>query len=153
MKKLSILLLVILTATSCSLFDKPSMTQEEIDAVVAQKAAAEEELANLQQQYDLLKLKADECGSALDQYTRQEEMNTAAAGKYNVITGAFKNSAYADEYAAEMRQSGGSGEILRGPYNFNLVVYSAHSTLNDAIQAMYRARQDIIDDAWVYTKK
>jgi hypothetical protein len=153
MKKLSILILVILTAASCSLFEKPSMTQEEVDAVVAQKAAAEEELANLQQQYDLLKLKADECASALDQYTRQEEMNTAAAGKYNVITGAFKNSTYADEYAAEMRQAGGTGEILQGPYDFNLVVYSAHSSLGEAIQAMYTARQEVIDDAWVYTKK
>jgi hypothetical protein len=130
------------------------MTQEEVDAVVAQKAAAEEELANLQQQYDLLKLKADECAAALDQYTRQEEMKAAAmAGKYCVITGAFKNSTYADEYAAEMRQSGGTGEIIQGPYQFNLVVFSAHSTLNDAIQAMYKARQEIIDDAWVFTKK
>lgn len=152
MKKLSILLLVILTATSCSLFDKP-MTQEEADALVAQKAAVEEDLANLQQQYDLLKLKADECASALDQYTRQEETNTAAAGKYNVITGAFKNSTYADEYAAEMRNSGGTGEVLQGPYDFNLVVYSAHSSLSEAIQAMYTARQEVIDDAWVYTKK
>jgi|GEM_PF-951025 len=153
MKKLSILLLAILSVTSCSLFDKPSMTQEEVDAVVAQKAAVEEEMANLQQQYDLLKLKADECASALDQYTRQEEMKTAAAGKYNVITGAFKNSTYADEYAAEMRNSGGTGEILQGPYDFNLVVYSAHSSLGEAIQAMYKARQEVIDDAWVYTKK
>lgn len=154
MKKLSILLMVILTATSCSLFDKPSMTQEEVDALVAQKAAVDEELANLQQQYDLLKLKADECASALDQYTRAEEMEAAAtAGKYCVITGAFKNSSYAEDYAAEMRQKGGTGDIVQGPYNFNLVVYSAHSTLNDAIQAMYKAREDIVFDAWVYTKR
>jgi hypothetical protein len=80
-------------------------------------------------------------------------MNTSAAGKYCVITGAFKNSTYADEYAAEMRKSGGAGDILQGPYNFNLVVFSAHSSLNEAIQAMYKARTNVVDDAWVYTKK
>lgn len=154
MKKLSILLLVILTATSCSLFDKSSMTQEEVDALVAQKATVEEELANLQQQYDLLKLKADECAGALEQYTLKEEMKAAAtAGKYCVITGAFKNSTYAADYATRMRQEGGTGDIVQGPYNFNLVVFSAHSTLNEAIQAMYKAREDVIFDAWVYTKK
>jgi hypothetical protein len=154
MKKLSILLLVILTATSCSLFDKSSMTQEEADALVAQKAAVDEELANLQQQYDLLKLKSDECASALEQYTLREEMKAAAtAGKYCVITGAFKNSGYADDYGEEMRQKGGTGDIVQGPYNFNLVVFSAHSTLNEAIQEMYKARKDVVFDAWVYTKR
>ena len=154
MKKLSILILVILTVSSCSLFDKPSMSQEEVDALVAQKATVEEELANLQQQYDLLKLKADECASALEQYTLKEEMKAAAtAGKYCVITGAFKNSAYANDYAAEMRQQGGTGDIVQGPYNFNLVVFSAHSTLDEAIQAMYKAREEIVFDAWVYIRK
>ena len=153
MKKSVILLILIITAASCSLFEKPSMSQEEIDALVAEKAAVDEQLANLQQQFDLLKLKADECATLLEEQTQQTEALASAARRYFVITGAFKNNSYANEYSEEMKKSGGIGEVIQGPYHFNLVAFSAHSSLREAIQAMYKARETIVFDAWVYTKR
>jgi hypothetical protein len=149
MKKFAILLVVIFTITSCSRFEKPSMTQEQIDALVAQKAAVEEELANVRQDLDLLKLKAEECAQMLEQQTKPAKLE----GKYFVIAGSFKNSEYADEYAVKVKQMGGAGNIIPGPYNFNLVVYSAHSTLSDAAKSMYLARTNISEEAWVFMEK
>jgi len=149
MKKLVILMLVVITVSSCSLFEKPSMTQEEIDALVAQKAAVEEELANVNQDLELLKLKADECAKMLEEATREPEIT----GNYFVIAGSFKNRGYAEDYSAKITQMGGSGEILDGPYNFNLVVYTAHATLADAAESMYDARINVSDEAWIYQRK
>ncbi|MEX0987618.1 MAG: hypothetical protein WD052_09090 [Bacteroidales bacterium] len=149
MKKIAILLLVIITASSCSLFEKPSMTQEEIDQLVTEKAAVEEELANLHEEYDLLRMKADECAQMLEQQANKTAA-VAATGRYYVIAGSFKTSSYADEYSAKVRQNGGEGTILQGPYNFNLVAYSSHASIRDAIESLYVARTSISDEAWVY---
>jgi hypothetical protein len=149
MKKFAILLVVIFTISSCSLFEKPSMTQEQIDALVTQKAAVEEELANVRQDLDLLRLKAEECAQMLEQQTKPVEL----AGKYFVIAGSFKNNEYANDYADKVKQMGGTGNIIPGPYNFNLVVYSAHATLSDAAKSMYLARTNISEEAWVYMEK
>ena len=125
------------------------MTQEQIDALIAQKAAVEEELANTQQALDLLRLKAEECEQMLEQQAKPAKLD----GKYFVIAGSFKNSKYADEYAVKVKQMGGAGNIIPGPYNFNLVVYSAHSTLADAAKSMYLARTNISEEAWVFMEK
>jgi hypothetical protein len=149
MKKLVILVLVIFSVSSCSLFEKPSMTQEEIDAIIAQKANVEEELANVKQELDLLKLRAEECAKLLDEATKKPALN----GNYFVIAGSFKNMNYAKDFSEKIKKMGGSGEIIDGPYNFNLVVYTAHQTLRDAAESMYLARTNVADEAWVYQKK
>ena len=151
MKKYAILLLVIfsISISSCSLFEKPSMTQEQIDALITQKAAVEEELANVKQERDLLRLKSEECAQMLEQKTEEVKLT----GKYFVIAGSFKNNNYAVDYSSKVKQLGGAGNIIAGPYNFNLVVYSAHSTLSEAAKSMYVARTNISEDAWVYMEK
>ncbi len=151
MKKIAILLLFAVAVSSCSLFKKPSMTQEEIDALVQEKAQVQEELANLKADYDRLKIQANECQQMLEMQAAEAE--ATPAGNYYVITGSFKNSQYADDYAAEMKNIGGIGEIIQGPWDFNLVAYSAYSTLKEAIDGMYTARAEITDDAWVYMLK
>ncbi len=149
MKKYAILLLVLISFSACSLFEKPSMTQEQIDALITQKAAVEEELANIKQELDLLRLKAEECAQMLEQQTEEQKLT----GKYFVIAGSFKNNSYAEEYSSKVKQLGGAGNIIPGPYNFNLVVYSAHPTLSEAAKSMYVARTNISEDAWVYMEK
>ncbi len=149
MKKVAVLLLAIITVSSCSLFKKPSMTQEQIDALINQKAAVEEELINVRQEYDLLKIQAEECTRLMEQQT----MQAVTKGKYYVIAGSFKNNAYAEEFSARVKQLGGAGNIIAGPYDFNLVVYSVHETLKEAANSMYLARTNISDDSWVYKGK
>lgn len=146
MKKAAILLTIIFAISSCSLFEKPSMTQEEIDKLVNQKAAVEQELVNLKQDYELLRVKAEECAQMFDQQTKKEVIT----GKYFVVAGSFKNSKYADDYAAKLKQAGGSGTILEGPSNFKFVVYSSHQTLKDAAESMYKVRDGISLEAWIY---
>lgn len=149
MKKAFILLLAIITVSSCSLFEKPSMTQEEIDALVNEKAGVEEELANLQQQYELLKIKADECASMMEAQNEVVE----PSGNFLVIAGSFKNRTYAEDFSAKVKNMGGEGSIVDGPYQFNLVVYSSHTSLREAANSMYMARTNVSEDAWVYMSK
>ena len=148
MKKAAIFIITVFMISSCSLFKKPSMSQEEIDALVNQKAAVEEELANLQQDYDLLKIKSDECAQMLEQQAVKKEEEIK--GKYFVIAGSFKNGTYADDYAKKVLNAGGLGKIIAGPSDFQLVVFSAHSTLREASEKMYDVRASLSDDAWIY---
>lgn len=125
------------------------MNQAEIDALVNQKAMVEEELINLKQDYELLKIKADECAQMLDKQVAEE----SASGKYFVIAGSFKNAKYAQDFSAKVKQQGGSGTIINGPYSFSLVVYSSHNTLKEAAKSMYVVRTNMSQDAWVYMEK
>ena len=146
MKKAAILLVVIFTVSSCSLFEKPSMTQEEIDALINQKASVEEALINLEQDHELLKIKLRECAQLLEKQVKEEKLT----GKYYVIVGSFKNTNYAEDYSKKVKQSGGAGNIIPGPSDFKLVVFSQHPTLSDAAKSMYTARSGISQEAWVY---
>lgn len=150
MKKAVVFLIAIVAISSCSLFEKPSMTQEEIDALKNQKAAVEEKLANLQQQYELVKMKADECAAVL---AKQAEEKEAASGKYLVIAGSFKQANNADNYSATVKKAGGLGTIVQGPSNFKLVVYSAHPNLKEAAKSMYSVRSGFSEEAWIYMGK
>lgn len=149
MKKAVILLMVLVTVSSCSLFEKPSMTQEEIDALINQKAKVEEELVNLKQDYDLLKMKADECAKMFDQQAKKEEIS----GRYHVIVGSFKKNNNAEKYSERMKAQGASGNIIPGPSDFKLVVFTTHQTLKEAAASMYKARENITGDAWIYMSK
>jgi hypothetical protein len=150
MKKAAFLLVVIFTVSSCSLFEKPSMTQEEIDALINQKASVEEELINLKQAHELLKIKATECAQLIEQQAKEKEVS----GNYCVIVGSFKSNNYAEEFAAKVKQSGGAGKIIPGPSDFKLVVSSAHPTLKEAVEGMYKARSGgASGEAWVYRLK
>jgi len=149
MKKAAILLVVIFTVSSCSLFEKPSMTQEEIDALINQKASVEEELINLKQDHELLKLKAKECAQLIAQQAKEKEV----IGNYLVVVGSFKNSNYAEEFAVKVKQSGGAGKIHNGPSDFKFVITSAHQTLKEAAKSMYVARAGLSEEAWIYQVK
>lgn len=150
MRKAAIIFVTVIIASSCSLFEKPSMTQEQIDALVKEKATLQEELVQLQQDYELLKLKADECTAMLEEQRKEE---VATIGKYSVILGSFKNMKYAEDYSEKVKGWGGLGEIIPGPSNFNLVVHTTHATLKEAAQSMYTARENLTDEAWIYMNR
>ncbi len=150
MKKVAILLILIISVSSCSLFEKPTMTEEDINSLVQEKANVEEELANVIQDRDMWKLKAEECAQLLEEQTSEQEMLT---GNYYVIAGSFKNSQYASEFSDKVRQMGGTGTIVPGPYNFNLVAFSVHETLSAAAESMYNVRSNVSEDAWIWKQK
>jgi len=151
MKKIAILVIVALVAGSCSLFEKPSMTQEEIDTMVAQNAILQENLVNAQHEAAIFKMKADECNNVLAELQKAEEEITA--GLYVVVAGSFKTPEFASDYAAKMQGMGGEGAIVDGPSDFKLVSYSSHGNLREAIESMEKARANVASEAWVYMKK
>ena len=117
MKNLIGIILLGLIVSSCTLFQKPSMTQEQIDEMVAENDALKTQVnsnKDLADQLALARMQADE---AMLKLADCEGGNS----KVHIIVGAFKNSSYADEYSAEMKDKGYAGKILAGPYNFNLV--------------------------------
>ena len=151
MKKISLLLIIALVAGSCSLFEKPSMKQAEIDAMMAKNVQLQEDLMNAQNEASRQKMLAEECANVLAELQKVEE--GPASGMYYVIAGSFKKPGNATDYSAKMKQSGGEGAIIDGPSNFKLVSYSSHGTLREAIKAMENARINVTDEAWVYMVK
>ena len=147
MKKLIGIILLGLIVSSCSLFQKPSMTQEQIDEMVAENEALKakaESSKDLADQLALARMQADE---AMLKLANCEE---GANSKVHIIVGAFKNSSYANDYSADMKGRGYSGKILAGPYNFNLVCANSYGSVKAALSELGNIRDNVIETAWIY---
>jgi len=138
----------VLLLNSCSLFEKPSMTQEQIDAMVAENRALEDELASIEAKYEaeISKIKAEQA----QMLQEEENQSIPSSGTYYVIVGSFKTPKYADDFAERIKNMGGEGMIIDGPMDFSLVTNSGHATLREASRAMQEARLNIVSGAWIY---
>lgn len=147
MKNLIGIVLLGLVLSSCSFFQKSSMNQEEIDAMVAENEALKAQVDATKDLSDQLALARQQADEAMLQLSACKDASTS---KVHIIVGAFKNSGYADEYSAEMKNQGYDGQILAGPYDFNLVTSSSHETVKSALNALFKVRDAVIETAWIY---
>lgn len=147
MKNVIGIALIALLVSSCSLFQKPSMTQEQIDAMVAENQALRAQAASCQDLEDQLALTRMQVDEAMLKLAACEE---AAKSSVHIIVGAFKNAAYAEEYSATMKASGYEGRILPGPYNFNLVTSGSYGSIQAALNELGSIRENVIYTAWLY---
>ncbi len=146
MKNLIGMILLGLIVSSCSLFQKPTMNQEQIDVMVAENDALKTQVKSnkdLADQLALARLQADE---AMLKLADCEGGNS----KVHIIVGAFKNSSYANEYSAEMKDQGYAGKIIAGPYNFNLVTSGSYESIKASLQDLNSVRGNVIETAWIY---
>lgn len=146
MKNLIGIILLGLIVSSCSLFQKPSMNQDEIDAILAENEALKAKPNNskdLEDQLALARMQADE---AMLKLADCEGGNS----KVHIIVGAFKNSSNANEYSAEMKEQGYAGKIIAGPYNFNLVSSGSYESIKASLQDLNSIRDNVIETAWIY---
>lgn len=147
MKNIVGILFLALLVSSCSLFKKPSMTQEEIDAMVAENATLKAQASDSKEMEDQLALVRMQLDEAMLKLADCEE---AAKSRVHIIVGAFKNSSYADEYATTIKGQGYEGKILAGPYSFSLVTASSHESLQAALNALGSIRESMVETAWIY---
>jgi hypothetical protein len=147
MKNLVGFVLIALLVSSCSLFKKPSMTQEQIDAVVAENSALKSQATKSKDLDDQLALARMQLDEAMLKLSACEE---DAKSKVHIIAGAFKNASFAEEYSASMKGQGYDGKIIAGPYSFQLVTASSHESIQAAINALGPIRDVVIETAWIY---
>ena len=146
MKNLIGIILLGLIVSSCSLFQKPSMTQEQIDEMVAENDALKTQVQSNKDLADQLALARMQADEAMLKLADCEGGNS----KVHIIVGAFKNSTFANEYSAEMKEQGYAGRIIAGPYNFNLVTSGSYESIKASLQDLYSVRGDVIETAWIY---
>ncbi len=147
MKNLVGIVLLSLIVSSCNLFQKPSMTQEQVDAMVAENSALKSQLTKSKDLEDQLAMARMQLDEAMLKLSACEE---GAMSKVHIITGAFKISSNADDFSAVMKSSGHDGSIIPGPYNFHLVTASSHESINAALNALAPIRENVILTAWIY---
>lgn len=147
MKKTVGIFLLALLVSSCNLFKRPSMTQEQIDAMVAENQALKSQVSNNKELEDQLALTRMQVDEAMLKLAACEE---AAKSRVHIIVGAFKIPSYADEYSAAIKSKGYDGKILAGPYSFNLVTASSHESIQAALNALGPVRENLIETAWIY---
>jgi len=146
MKNLIGIILLGLIVSSCSLFQKPSMTQEQIDEMVAENEALKAQVASNKDLADQLALARMQADEAMLKLSDCEGGNS----KVHIIVGAFKNSSYADEYSADMKNQGYAGRIIAGPYSFNLVTSGSYESVKAALNELNSIRANVIQTAWIY---
>ena len=146
MKNLIGIILLGLIVSSCSLFQKPSMTQEQIDEMVAENAALKTQVTSNKDLADQLALARMQADEAMLKLADCEGGNS----KVHIIVGAFKNSSFANDYSAEMKEQGYAGRIIAGPYNFNLVTSGSYESIKASLQDLYGVRDNVIETAWIY---
>ena len=147
MKNLIGFVLLAMIVSSCNLFQKPSMSQEQIDAMVAENSALKSQLTQSKNMEDQLAMARMQLDEAMLKLSACEE---DAKSRVHIITGSFKVSSYADDYSAVMKSSGYEGNIIPGPYNFKLVTASSHESINAALNALAPIRENVILTAWIY---
>jgi len=147
MKNLIGIALLALVVSSCSLFKKPSMSQEQIDAVVAENQALKSQASDSKDLEDQLALARMQLDEAMIKLAACEE---AAKSKVHIIVGAFKTASYADEYSAEIKNMGFDGNILAGPYSFNLVTSGSYESVRAALNVLGDIRANVVETAWIY---
>lgn len=147
MKNLIGIILLGLIVSSCSLFQKPSMTQEQIDEMVAENEALKTQVASNKDLADQLAMARMQADEAMLKLANCEE---GANSKVHIIVGAFKTSSYADDYSAEMKEQGYTGKIIAGPYSFNLVTASSFGSIKAALKELNTVRDNVIETAWIY---
>ena len=147
MKNLTGFILMVLLVSSCSLFQKPSMTQEEINAMLAENQALKSQVSNSKELEDQLAMTRMQLDEAMLKLAACEE---AAKSKVHVIVGAFKTASYAEEYSASIKGQGYDGKIIAGPYGFNLVTASSHESIQAALNSLGPARETLVQTAWIY---
>jgi len=146
MKNLIGIILLGLIVSSCSLFQKPSMTQEQIDEMVAENDALKTQVTSNKDLADQLALARMQADEAMLKLADCEGGNS----KVHIIVGAFKNSSYANDYSAEMKEQGYAGRIIAGPYNFNLVTSGSYESIKASLQDLNGVRDNVIETAWIY---
>jgi len=146
MKNLIGIILLGLMVTSCNLFHKPSMTQDQIDIMAAENDALKVQVKNSKDLTDQLAMARMQADEAMLKLADCEGGNSKA----HIIVGAFKNSSYADDYSAAMKAQGHDGKIIAGPYSFNLVTSGSYSSVKAALQDLKTIRGSVIEDAWIY---
>lgn len=147
MKNLIGIILLGLIISSCSLFQKPSMTQDQIDEMVAENDALKTEVKSCKDLADKLALARMQADEAMLKLANCED---ATNSKAHIIVGAFKNSSFADDYSSEMKEQGHEGKIIAGPYSFNLVTASSYKSVKAALKELNNIRDNVIETAWIY---
>lgn len=147
MNKVAGLLLISMVVSSCSLFQKPSMSQEQIDAMVAENQALKNQISDCKELEDQLALARMQLDEAMLKLAACEE---SAKSSVHLIVGAFKNSSYAEEYSARIKEQGYDGTIMQGPYSFSLVSAGSYESLQAALNDLEQVRQNVVETAWVY---
>ena len=146
MKNLIGIILLGLIVSSCSLFQKPSMTQDQIDILVAENEALKAKPNNSKDLADQLALARMQADEAMLKLADCE----SGTSKVHIIVGAFKNSSYANEYSADMKAQGYVGKIIAGPYSFNLVTSGSYESVKASLQDLGSIRDNVIETAWIY---
>ena len=147
MKNLVGIIVLAMLVTSCSMFQKPSMSEEEIDAMMAENAALKSQLnqaKDLEDQLAMTRMQLDEA------HLKLVACEEAAKSRVHIIVGAFKSDTNAEDYSKVMKDAGYDGKILAGPYSFNLVTASSHESLPAALNALAAIRENVIEEAWIY---
>ena len=106
MKNLVGIVLLAMIVSSCSLFQKPSMSQEQIDAMIAENQALKAQASGCKDLEDQLALTRMQVDEAMLKLATCEE---AANSKVHIIVGAFKMSGYG--FRSGIRTSGCEREI------------------------------------------
>ncbi|MBN2698064.1 MAG: hypothetical protein JXR52_04510 [Bacteroidales bacterium] len=149
MRNLAFILVLALITSSCNLFKKSAMTQEEINALVAKNQSLEQQV-NAQQ--DLQGQLSAANAQIQSLKTELAELQEACKGRFMVIVGAFKVPSNATDYSQTIKNAGYEGKIVPGPFGFDLVTYSTHESLPEALRALSDAQVKVIDTAWIYIK-
>ncbi|PID92634.1 MAG: hypothetical protein CSA96_02155 [Bacteroidetes bacterium] len=145
--KAPVFLTMMLLATSCSLFQKPSMSQKEIDTLVAENQALRKQLEAANELEDQLALSRMQLDEAMLKLSACEE---AGSTGIHIIVGAFKIPENANAFANEVKARGMDGRILSGPYQFKLVTAGSFESVQSAFSSLMEIRENSIDKAWIY---
>jgi hypothetical protein len=150
-----ILAVSIVSFSSCKKINqwlgKSSISQSEVDALVAQNDALQkqvkEDAAAYERELEALRAEYEQKIADL----QKSNVKPPASGFF-VIVGSFKNLKFAEDYASKIKSMGYDGNIIDGPAGFKLVTSSTNADLKAALASLNTARSILASQSWIYFK-
>lgn len=162
MKKIVFVLITVLVAFSGCKFINEKILGKQSDTLDIYAANLERQLAGIESEhyYELEKIKMESqsrIDSIINYYETQlsgkgRRYASATSGTYYIITGSFKNPAYAAEWSQKVTGMGYPTEIVQMGY-WNLVSTGSYTSVREAVTNLEKYRSAVAPDSWIYVAR
>lgn len=150
MKKILLIIgvFILFLSTGCDFFENKKLFSNDVDTLQAylRKKDSLDSLQTLREAKEKKRLaekaREDSIKAAKERHRREY--------KYHVVVGSFKTPKYTSAYQEFIKGKGYQTKKLENNHGFELVSIGAYRSWGDAVKALNKTREELLEEAWIY---
>lgn len=150
MKKILLIIIsfVLFLSTGCDFFENKKLFSNNVDTLETylRKKDSLDSLQTIRKAKEQARLaekaRQDSVKEAKERHRREY--------KFHVVVGSFKTPKYASAYDEFIKGKGYQTKKMENKYGFELVSIGAYRSWREAVKALEKAREQVLEEAWIY---